>query len=210
MIPADRLTVRAAEALQDAALLARRANNPAVEDLHLLAALLTQEDGVVRPILGKAGVDLAGLDADLQTRLARLPTQTGAAPVASRELSRVLDEADAGARSMDVSVLVTGLLLIVECLFQYGQKKHGHSSAARATAMMSLSVALLDDALPMTTTPWSVPVRKRASARELVSWPSSPTSTARFRAPRKALSILCMMLVTAAPACRSCWASSTW
>ncbi len=101
MIPADRLTVRVAEALQDAALLARRANNPAVEDLHLLAALLTQEDGVARPILGKAGVDLAGLDADLQTRLARLPTQTGAAPVASRELSRVLDEADAGARSMD-------------------------------------------------------------------------------------------------------------
>ncbi|MCK5411279.1 MAG: type VI secretion system ATPase TssH, partial [Gemmatimonadetes bacterium] len=101
MIPADRLTVRAAEALQDAALLARRKNNPAVEDLHLLAALLTQENGVVRPILGKAGVDLAGLDADLQTRLARLPTQTGAAPVASRELSRVLDEADAGARAMD-------------------------------------------------------------------------------------------------------------
>ena len=101
MIPADRLTVRAAEALQDAALLARRANHPAVEDLHLLAALLTQDDGVVRPILGKAGADLAGLDADLGTRLGRLPTQTGAAPVASRELSRVLDEADAGARSMD-------------------------------------------------------------------------------------------------------------
>ena len=101
MIPADRLTVRAAEALQDAASRARVAGNPAVEDLHLLAALLAQEGGVVGPILAKTGVDLGSLEAELRTRLDRLPKQTGAAPVASRELGRVLDEADAGARAMD-------------------------------------------------------------------------------------------------------------
>jgi len=101
MIPADRLTVRAAEALQDAASRARAAGNPAVEDLHLLEALLAQEGGVVGPILAKTGVDVPGLAGELRGRLARLPTQTGAAPAASRELGRVLDEADAAARAMD-------------------------------------------------------------------------------------------------------------
>jgi ATP-dependent Clp protease ATP-binding subunit ClpB len=101
MIPADRLTVKAAEALQDAASRARAAGNPAVEDLHLLEALLAQEGGVVGPILAKTGVDVPGLEGELRRRLARLPTQTGAAPAASRELGRVLDEADAAARAMD-------------------------------------------------------------------------------------------------------------
>jgi ATP-dependent Clp protease ATP-binding subunit ClpB len=101
MIPADRLTVKAAEALQDAASRARAAGNPAVEDLHLLAALLTQDSGIVRSILAKTGVDVAGLERDLEERLARLPSQTDAQPVASREFGRVLDEADRSARSMD-------------------------------------------------------------------------------------------------------------
>ncbi len=101
MIPADRLTVKAAEALQDAASSARAAGNPAVEDLHLLEALLTQEGGVASPVLAKTGVDVPGLEGELRGRLARLPTQTDAAPAASRELGRVLDEADAAAREMD-------------------------------------------------------------------------------------------------------------
>jgi ATP-dependent Clp protease ATP-binding subunit ClpB len=112
MIPADRLTVRGAEALQAAASLARTRENPAVEDLHLLAALLSQEGGVAAPILTKTGVDLAGLRGDLERRLSRLPTQSGAAPVASRELGRVLDDADALARTMnDLYVASEHLLL---------------------------------------------------------------------------------------------------
>ncbi|UCG77070.1 MAG: ATP-dependent chaperone ClpB [Gemmatimonadota bacterium] len=111
-MPADRLTVRGAEALQAAASLARTRENPAVEDLHLLAALLSQEGGVAAPILTKTGVDLAGLRGDLERRLSRLPTQSGAAPVASRELGRVLDDADALARTMnDLYVASEHLLL---------------------------------------------------------------------------------------------------
>ena len=101
MIPADRLTVKAAEALQNAASRARTGGNPAVEDLHLLAALLAEDSGIVRAILAKTGVDVPGLVRDLDERLARLPSQTDAQPVASRELGRVLDEADQTARGMD-------------------------------------------------------------------------------------------------------------
>ena len=56
MINPDRLTVKATEALTEAVDLARRAGNPLVYDLHLLMALLAQDEGIVVPILQKLGV----------------------------------------------------------------------------------------------------------------------------------------------------------
>ena len=56
MINADRLTVKSAEALNEAISLARRAGNPLVYDLHLLSALLNQDEGIVVPILQKRGL----------------------------------------------------------------------------------------------------------------------------------------------------------
>ena len=46
MIQPDRLTVKAAEALQQAASLARSKGNPVVNDAHLFYALLQQEEGI--------------------------------------------------------------------------------------------------------------------------------------------------------------------
>ena len=112
MIPADRLTVKASEALQAAATLARQAGNPAVEDVHLLAALLDQQDGIVLPVLQKIGVDPTQLRAELDASLDRLPRQSGASPIASRELSGILDEADAEARRMSDQYVSTEHLLI--------------------------------------------------------------------------------------------------
>ncbi|MCL7965295.1 MAG: ATP-dependent chaperone ClpB [marine benthic group bacterium] len=112
MLPADRLTVRAAESLQAAAELARRQGNPAVEDLHLLAALLDQEEGIIDPILRKAGADPAVVAGGVRSGLDRLPTQSGAAPAASRELVRVLDEADEEARSLGDQYVSTEHLLV--------------------------------------------------------------------------------------------------
>ncbi|MFQ5689719.1 MAG: ATP-dependent chaperone ClpB [Gemmatimonadota bacterium] len=111
-MPADRLTVKAAEALRDAAGNARRAGNPAVEDLHLLAALLDQEDGAIVPVLQKVGVGIPSLHTALAARLERLPKQSGAAPVASRELDRILDRAEALAREMEDSFVSTEHLLM--------------------------------------------------------------------------------------------------
>jgi ATP-dependent Clp protease ATP-binding subunit ClpB len=112
MIPADRLTVRAAESLQTAAELARKHGNPAVEDLHLLAALLDQEEGIIDPILRKAGADPVAVAGGVRSGLERLPTQSGAAPAASRELVRILDEADAEARSLGDQYVSTEHLLV--------------------------------------------------------------------------------------------------
>jgi ATP-dependent Clp protease ATP-binding subunit ClpB len=112
MIPADRLTVRAAEALNTAAELARREGNPAVEDLHLLAALLEQDGGIIDPILRKVGADPTAVASGVRAGLERLPRQSGAAPAASRELVRILDEADAEARSLGDQYVSTEHLLV--------------------------------------------------------------------------------------------------
>jgi ATP-dependent Clp protease ATP-binding subunit ClpB len=112
MISFDRLTVRAREALQEAGELARRRENPAVEDVHLLAALLGQEEGVVVPILERAGARTASLQRSVEDALGRLPVQSGASPQISRELSRVLDEADEAARGMEDAYVSTEHILM--------------------------------------------------------------------------------------------------
>ncbi|HEV7882737.1 MAG TPA: Clp protease N-terminal domain-containing protein, partial [Solirubrobacteraceae bacterium] len=53
---ADRFTIKTQEALQAALALAPARRHAQVTPLHLLAALLDQEDGLVVPVLGKIGV----------------------------------------------------------------------------------------------------------------------------------------------------------
>jgi ATP-dependent Clp protease ATP-binding subunit ClpB len=113
MINFDRLTVKAAEALQEAAQRARREGNPAVEDLHLLAALLAQDEGIVAPVLQKVGVNVTGLRAATEEAAGRLPRQSGGAqPTISRELNTVLDRAEEEARSLQDEYISTEHLLM--------------------------------------------------------------------------------------------------
>jgi ATP-dependent Clp protease ATP-binding subunit ClpB len=101
MISYDRLTVKAGEALQGAIALASGRGSPAVEDVHLLSALLDQEGGVVGSILGRVGVrsdELRRRVSEALERLARQEGGSGAMP--SRELMQVLDLAEKDAREM--------------------------------------------------------------------------------------------------------------
>jgi len=100
MINPDRLTVKATEALNEAVELARRAGNPLVYDLHLLIALLTQDEGIVVPILQKLGVSVAQLRETVGREMARYPTQSNAQPTLSRELNQVFDKAEADAKKL--------------------------------------------------------------------------------------------------------------
>jgi ATP-dependent Clp protease ATP-binding subunit ClpB len=101
MISFDRLTVKAGEALQAAISLATGRSNPAVEDIHLLAALLEQEGGVAGPLLGRLNLRLDELQQKAGEALDRLARQEGGgSPMPSRELGQVLDEADQEARGM--------------------------------------------------------------------------------------------------------------
>jgi ATP-dependent Clp protease ATP-binding subunit ClpB len=100
MINPDRLTVKATEALNEAVDLARRTGNPLVYDLHLLLALLDQDEGIVVPVLQKLGVSVAQLREAVGREMARFPKQSNAQPTLSREINQVFDKAEADARSL--------------------------------------------------------------------------------------------------------------
>src|SRR5256884_478881 len=113
MIQPDRLTVKAAEALQQAAALARSRGNPVVNDAHLFYALLQQDEGIVVPLLQKAGLNVTQLQADTQREIDRFPKQSGGVePTLSRELSRVLDRADEDAKALGDAYVSTEHILL--------------------------------------------------------------------------------------------------
>src|ERR687896_260662 len=100
MISSDRLTVKCAEALNEALTIARRNGNPLVYDSHLLLALLQQDEGIVVPLLHKLGAPVSDLRARVEREIARYPKQTGAQPTISRELNQVMDRAEEIAKSL--------------------------------------------------------------------------------------------------------------
>src|SRR5467141_2564661 len=113
MIQPDRLTVKAAEALQQAASLARSNGNPVINDAHLFFALLQQEDGIVVPLLQKAGLNVTQLQAETEREIERFPKQSGGSdPTLSRELSRVLDRADEDAKGLGDAYVSTEHILL--------------------------------------------------------------------------------------------------
>src|SRR5881275_1477690 len=112
MINAERLTVKAGEALNESVNLARRNGNPAVYDIHLLAALLEQQESIVVPIIQKLGASVAALRERVQREMARYPKQSDAQPNVSRELNQVFDRAEDEAKKLDDEYVSTEHLLL--------------------------------------------------------------------------------------------------
>src|SRR3954469_2968599 len=100
MINPEKLTVKAGEALNEAISLARRAGNPVVYDLHLLAALLGQDESIVVPVLQKLGASVTAIREQVTRELERYPKQSDAQPGMSRELNQVFDKAEIEAKSL--------------------------------------------------------------------------------------------------------------
>ncbi|MTV37789.1 ATP-dependent chaperone ClpB [Duganella radicis] len=92
----DKLTTKLQEALSDSQSRAVGNDNPYIEPVHLLTALLNQDDGSARSLLQRAGVNVGGLTKALTGALERLPkvSGTGGNVQASRELVAVLNLAD--------------------------------------------------------------------------------------------------------------------
>ncbi|MDP0490162.1 MAG: ATP-dependent chaperone ClpB [Verrucomicrobiota bacterium JB023] len=92
----DKLTVKLQEALQQAQRMAAKSAHPELKSAHVLLALLTQEGGIVGPLLQKAGLDLTALKARVVTDLEKEPRVQGASsqPQLSYGLRSNLDAAD--------------------------------------------------------------------------------------------------------------------
>ena len=108
----NKLTQRSADALSYAQQMAQSESHPQVVPLHLLAALLKQEDGLVGQVVKKIGVAVDDLRTKVEEQLKLLPHQTGGQLYASSELSNVLTKAETEAeRLKDEYVSVEHILL---------------------------------------------------------------------------------------------------
>ncbi|MEZ5180168.1 MAG: AAA family ATPase, partial [Acidimicrobiales bacterium] len=108
----NRWTLKTQEAFNAAIARATASNNPEVTPDHLLAALLGQQEGVVLPILEKVGASPASLRNQAEDALARLPKAYGSEARLSRELSAVVDAADAARTELHDEYLSTEHLLL--------------------------------------------------------------------------------------------------
>jgi ATP-dependent Clp protease ATP-binding subunit ClpB len=96
-VNADRLTARSQEALSSAISRATGDGSPLVDPLHLLTALLAQQDGVASALVAATDTSLDTVRQRAESAVARLPHATGASvspPQLSRQLIAVLDNAE--------------------------------------------------------------------------------------------------------------------
>jgi ATP-dependent Clp protease ATP-binding subunit ClpB len=109
----DKLTLKAQEAVQRAQERAADAGNPQIEPMHLLAALLDEQEGVVRPLLDAVGVNQQQLRRMVEAELSHMPKSSGGSPPGlGKELSNVLEAAQQAATEMKDEFVSTEHLLM--------------------------------------------------------------------------------------------------
>ena len=109
----DKLTQKAQEAVARAQELCASGGNPQIEPVHLLASLLAESDGVIRPLLDQMGVRHDRLKTIVDADVVRLPkTSGGGTPGASRELQQVLETAQSSAEQFKDEFVSTEMLLL--------------------------------------------------------------------------------------------------
>jgi ATP-dependent Clp protease ATP-binding subunit ClpB len=111
----DKLTRKSQEAISGAVRRATTDGNPAVEPLHLLATLISQEGGTTAPLLRAVGADPAAVLRSTENLIARLPKAAGStvsAPDTSRALLAVLATAAKRAKELDDEYVSTEHLLV--------------------------------------------------------------------------------------------------
>ncbi len=97
----DKLTVKAQEAVAAAQSKSSSAGNPEMDALHLLLALLEQNDGIAGPLLSRTGADVAQLKSLATAEIDKLPKVTGGRqPQVGPALHRVLEAAAEKSKQM--------------------------------------------------------------------------------------------------------------
>ncbi|GAA0863728.1 ATP-dependent chaperone ClpB [Paraclostridium tenue] len=112
----DKMTQRVQKSLNDAFSEAVKNHNQQVDTIHLLYALIDQEDGLIPRIIEKMGISVEGLKASVKTELLKLPQIQGEAAssqgvVATRKLNEIL------LKSEEISKEFNDLYISVEHVF---------------------------------------------------------------------------------------------
>lgn len=93
---ADKMTLRVQNALNEAFNIAVSNNNQQLEPIHLLSALMVQEDGLIGSIIDKMGIDRTSIQNDIDDEVSKLPKVTGDGVnvTASVKINKILIEAE--------------------------------------------------------------------------------------------------------------------
>ncbi|WP_305954591.1 Clp protease N-terminal domain-containing protein, partial [Caballeronia sordidicola] len=110
----DKLTTKFQEALADAQSLAVGNDNQYIEPVHLLAALIAQQDGSARSLLSQAGVQVQALETALKDAMTRLPQVQGTDGnvQVSRDLAGLLNSADKEAQKLNDTFIASEMFLL--------------------------------------------------------------------------------------------------
>ncbi|MBN1573473.1 MAG: ATP-dependent chaperone ClpB [Deltaproteobacteria bacterium] len=115
MIRPDKFTIKTQEAIAAAEDTASKRGNPEIGTMHLMHALVTQEDGVVVPILKKLGAGRNAVESGLNELLDKQPRMEGAGasgPQISYGLRNVLEKSFSMADSLNDEYVSTEHLLM--------------------------------------------------------------------------------------------------
>ena len=135
----DKLTTQFQEALADGQSLAAGRDNPYIEPVHVLAAMLKQPQGP-KALLDRAGVNTARLQSALEAEIAKLPQVQGGEQVqAGRELGALLQAAEKEATKRGDQFIASEmfLLALTESRSAIGPllKEHGLTRKALESAI---------------------------------------------------------------------------
>lgn len=108
----DRFTIRGQEAVQEAIGVAEKNQNQQVEPEHLLASMLEQKEGTLRPILGKVGANAQSILTDVQATIAKFPQVSGGQQYFSSRINTIFQEAQKEAEKMQDEYISTEHLLL--------------------------------------------------------------------------------------------------
>jgi ATP-dependent Clp protease ATP-binding subunit ClpB len=109
---AQRFTIRSQETLQAMQALAQSYGHQEIRDLHLLAAMLQQQDSLVLPVLQKLEVVPATLSSKVEDELKKLPRVSGAQVYLSKEVLDILHQSEREAeRLQDEYISLEHILL---------------------------------------------------------------------------------------------------
>src|SRR5687768_4545358 len=108
----DRFTIRGQEAVQEAIGVAEKNQNQQVEPEHILATMLDQKEGVVKPILGRIGANAPTIESDIEAAIAKFPKVSGGQQYFSTRTNTIFQQAQKEAEKMQDEYVSTEHLLL--------------------------------------------------------------------------------------------------
>ena len=113
----EKMTLRVQQALNDANLTAVKYNHQQIEVIHLLSALVEQEDGLIPNILTKMGVNIKSLKNSINNKLDSMPKVLGegannSGVYITRKVEEVLVKAEEIAKKFEDSYISVEHLML--------------------------------------------------------------------------------------------------